>query len=186
MTWTVIRVDQDVRTELRRRAVPLQETANSVLRRLLDLPEEDKQASKLNPRVAKLLAFIQDLVGQTVQLQPHLKGHAILGRTEKFVAYIQPQKEWVKVVARKVDAEKAGLDDWESQRQDRYFGCAGVRWYIPDADEQAYHRVAAVLEKLWNTDFYPFSLILVRQTSASRQDDSGKTRKEIYDPDRTA
>jgi hypothetical protein len=146
---TVIRIDPEVRAELQRRAVPLEDTPNSVLCRMLGLPEP---APRLEPRVAKLLELVQDLVGRTVQLQRDERGYCVLGRIEKVVAYIRPQKERLKVVARKADAEKAGLKNWEKQRQDRFFGGTGVKWFLPDDDEPAYQRAAAVLAKLWSTE----------------------------------
>jgi hypothetical protein len=149
-TSSTIRIDQDVRAELQRWARPLEDTPNSVLRRLLGLPQRDARA--MNPRVAKLLELVQDLVGKTVQLQPQEWGYAVVSRSEKLVAYIKPQKERLKIVARKGEAEKAGLTDWEQQRQDRFFAGVGVKWHIEDGDDAAYRRAAAVLAKLRNCE----------------------------------
>lgn len=147
---TVIRIDAEVLAELQRLAQPLKDTPNSVLRRVFGLPQENTRADKRNPRVAKLLESVKDLVGEKVQLQPHEKGYLVLSRTEKVVGYIQPYKEWLKVVARKGEAQEVGINNWEKERQDRLLGGPSVRWYIWDGDDPAYDRVAAVLGKLWN------------------------------------
>jgi hypothetical protein len=87
-----------------------------------------------------------------VQWQPIERGYAVLSGIGKPVAYIQTQKERLKVVANKTEAEKAGLINWERQRQDRFFGGTGVQWLAPDGDDPACQRAAAVVEKLWNTE----------------------------------
>ena len=61
----VIRIDGEVWAELQRRARPLEDTPNSVLRRVLGLPDEGTGPERLEPRVARLLALVRDLVGQT-------------------------------------------------------------------------------------------------------------------------
>ena len=152
MLTKTIRIDDEVWAEVQRQARPLEDTPNSVLRRMFGLPEETTRGGRINPRVAKLLTLVQDQVGQTVQWQPHERGYAILGRTGEVVAYLQPQKECLKIAASKPDVEIAGIDSWEKQRQDRFFGCAGVRWFIQDGDDAGYQRAAEVLGKLWNID----------------------------------
>ena len=59
----VIRIDAEVWAELQRRARPLEDTPNSVLRWVFGLREEGTGPEHLEPRVARLLALVQDLVG---------------------------------------------------------------------------------------------------------------------------
>ena len=149
---STIRIDQEVRAELQRRGRPLEDTPNSVLRRLLGLPEISKRDTLKNSRVARLIELAGDSIGQAVHWQPIERGYAILDRTESIVAYIRSQKERLKLVARKTGAENAGLSDWQDQRQDQYFGSSSVKWCIPDDDDLAYQRIAAVLGRLSAND----------------------------------
>ncbi len=149
MQSSTIRIDEEVRTELQRRAEPLDDTPNSVLRRVFGLPESE---GRIDPRVAKLRDLVKDLVGEPLKYRRDASGYAVLSRTEKVVAYIRPHKEKLRIAARKRDAEKAGLD-WDNERQDRFFSGVSVRWHIQDDDHPAYRHVAAILVKLWNTDY---------------------------------
>jgi hypothetical protein len=101
--------------------------------------------------VANLVELVQDLVGQTVQLQRDERGYAVMGSAKQLIAHIRPHKERLKVAAKKQDAAKAGLKNWDGERQDRFFGCNAVKWHIQDGDDLACQRVAAELAKLWNT-----------------------------------
>jgi hypothetical protein len=148
----VIRIDDQVWTELQRRARPLEDTPNSVLRRVFELPEEGPESGGLDPRVAALVQRVEQLVGHSPQLHPVEKGYSFLSRTGEGVAYIRPQRERLRVGASKEMAEKAGLNTWDRERVDRFFGGPSVRWYAPDGDDAAYQRVAAVLAKLWGSD----------------------------------
>lgn len=149
---TVIRIDQEVRAELQRRARPLNDTPNSVLRQLLGLPEQTIKTGNMNPRVTRLLELVQELLGHTVHWQRHENSYVFLGGTGRVVAHIRPQREKLRVVARKAEAEKAGLNNWDKERQDKYFGGNSVKWWIQDFDDRAYQRLAAVLEKLWKLE----------------------------------
>jgi hypothetical protein len=77
------------------------------------------------------------------------KGYSFLARTGEGVAYIRPQRERLRVGASKEMAEKAGLNTWDKERADRFFGGPSVRWYAPDGDDAAHQRLAAVLARLW-------------------------------------
>ena len=145
----VIRIDDQVWAELQQRARPLEDTPNSVLRRVFTLPEEGPEPGGLDPRVATLLQRVQPLVGHPPQVHPVEKGYSFLSQTGEGVAYIRPQRERLRVGASKEMAEKAGLNTWDKERADRFFGGPSVRWYAPDGDDAAYQRLAAVLEKLW-------------------------------------
>ena len=89
----VIRIDAQVWAELQRRARPLEDTPNSVLRRVLSLPEEGTGPERLEPRVIRLLALVRGLVGQMPQVEAARKGYAFLSRTGMVVADLRPQKE---------------------------------------------------------------------------------------------
>ncbi len=147
----VIRIDDQVWAELKRRAEALEDTPNAVLRRTYGLLAADSRG-KLDPRVAQMLELVQDLVGQTVQLEPDERGYAVLGRTGKVVAHIGLLKEQLRISTNKRSAEKAMLDNWDKLRKDRFFGGTGVRWFVQDDDDPAYERVAAVLATLWNIE----------------------------------
>ena len=77
----VIRIDAEVWAELQRRARPLEDTPNSVLRRVFGLPDEGTGPERLEPRVARLLALVQDLVGQMPQVEAARKGYSFLSHT---------------------------------------------------------------------------------------------------------
>jgi len=145
----VIRIDDQVWAELQRRARPLEDTPNSVLRRVFGLSEEGPEPGGLDPRVAALLQRVEQLVGQSPQVHPVEKGYSFLSQTGEGVAYIRPQKERLRVGASKEMAEKAGLNTWDRERLKGFFGGPEVRWYIPDGDDAAYQRLAAVLARLW-------------------------------------
>ncbi len=143
---TVIRIDREVLAELQRRAKPLGDTPNSVLRRVFNLQEPEP---KIDPRVGRLRDLVQDLVGQTVRLQRDERGYIINGPDEHIIAHMRTKKERLTVAVRKEDAGKAGIDDWVKERRDRLFGCVSARWYIQDGDEAAYKPVAAAIARLW-------------------------------------
>jgi hypothetical protein len=148
----VIRIDDQVWGELQRRARPLEDTPNSVLRRVFTLPEEGPEPGALDARVAALVQRVEQLVGHSPQLHPVEKGYSFLSRTGEGVAYIRPQRDRLRVGASKGMAEKAGLNTWDRERTKGFFGGPEVRWYAPDGDDAAYQRVAAVLAKLWGSD----------------------------------
>lgn len=148
----VIRIDGQVWAELQQRARPLEDTPNSVLRRVFELPEAASEPGGLDPRVAALLHRVQQLVGAAPQVQPVEKGYSLLSRTGEGVAYIRPQRDRLRVGASKELARKAGLDTWDRERADRFFGGPSVRWYAQDGDDAGYQRLCAVLEKLWRAE----------------------------------
>jgi hypothetical protein len=92
----------------------LEDTPNSVLRRVFGLCEEGTGPECLEPRVARLVALVQDLVGQRPQVEAARKGYAFLSHTGMVVADLRPQKERLRVEASKTVAETAGLTSWAS------------------------------------------------------------------------
>ena len=68
----VIRIDAQVWAELQRRA-PLEDTPNSVLRRVFGLPEDSAGPARLEPRVTRLLTLVRDLVVRCRTWRPREK-----------------------------------------------------------------------------------------------------------------
>ena len=151
----VIRIDAEVWAELQRRARPLEDTPNSVLRRVFGLREEGTGLGSLEPRVAKLLALVQDLVGQMPQVEAARKGYAFLSRTGMVVADLRPQKEQLRAEASKTVAEIAGLTTWDREGSEGSYSGPAVRWYAADGDDASYQSLATVLATLWRSDPEP-------------------------------
>ena len=151
----VIRIDGEVWAELQRRARPLEDTPNSVLRRVLGLPDADTGPERLEPRVTKLLALVRDLVGQMPDVEAARKGYAFLSRTGMVVADIRPQKERLRAEASKTVAATAGLTTWDREGSEGSYGGPAVRWYAADGDDATYQSLATVLATLWRSDPEP-------------------------------
>jgi hypothetical protein len=151
----VIRIDGEVWAELQRRARPLEDTPNSVLRRVLGLPDEGTGSERLEPRVARLLALVQDLVGQMPQLEAVRKGYSLLSHTGLVVADIRPQKERLRAEASKTVAATSGLTTWDREGSESSYGGPIVCWYAADGDDAAYQSLATVLATLWRSDPEP-------------------------------
>jgi hypothetical protein len=148
----VIRIDAQVWAELQRRARPLEDTPNSVLRRVLGLPEDSAGPARLEPRVTKLLALVRDLAGQMPDVEPARKGYAFLSSTGMVVADLRPQKERLRVEASKTVAETAGLTAWDREGSEGFDSGRTVRWYAADSDDTGYQRLAVVLAQLWRRE----------------------------------
>ena len=148
----VIRIDAQVWTELQRQARPLEDTPNSVLRRVFGLPEDIAGPARLEPRVTKLLALVRDLVGQMPDVEPARKGYAFLSSTGMVVADLRPQKERLRVEASKTVAETAGLTAWDREGSEGFDSGRTVRWYAADSDDAGYQRLAGVLAQLWRRE----------------------------------
>ena len=145
----VIRIDDEVWAELQKRARPLEDTPNSVLRRVFGLPEEGAETGKTDIRISELLELVQESVGETPQVCRVRKDYSFLSKTEEVVACIRPQQQRLRIETRKETAQKMGLSDWDRERTKGFFGGPSVRWYIPDGDDAAYQQAAGLLEKLW-------------------------------------
>ena len=148
----VIRIDDEVWGELQKRARPLEDTPNSVLRRVLGLPGEGTGEDAVDPRVADLLELLEERLGTPPQVSRDRKNYAVLSPAREMVAYIRPQHQKLRIGAGLDAAQRAGLSRWDRERQDRFLGGPSVRWYIPDGDEDAYAGAAELLEKLWRLD----------------------------------
>jgi hypothetical protein len=148
MPSKVIRIDEGVWAELQRRARPLEDTPNSVLRRVFGLPEEASDEPGADLRLGRLLELVEEAVGQQPRLSPAAKGYALLSGTNEPVAFLRAQRGRLRVTASKQSAEAAGLSDWHRERSDTDFRGGSVSWYAPDGDQLACQEVASVLIKL--------------------------------------
>ena len=151
----VIRIDAQVWAELQRRARPLEDTPNSVLRRVLGLPEDSAGPARLEPRVTRLLALVRDVVGQMPDVEAARKGYAFLSTTGMVVADLRPQKERLRAEASKTVADTAGLTAWDREGSAGVDGSPAVRWYAADGDDASYQRLAVVLAQLWRAEAEP-------------------------------
>ena len=145
----VIRIDDEVWAELQRRARPLEDTPNSVLRRVFGLPEEATNETGIDHRISRLLQLLEEAVGKRPSLSPATKGYALLSSANEPIAFIRSQRERLRLTASKQSAQDAGLSDWHRERTDTGFSGGSVGWYAPDSDEIAYQELAAVLARLW-------------------------------------
>jgi hypothetical protein len=145
----VIRIDDEVWAELQKRARPLEDTPNSVLRRVFGLPEEGSESDRTDIRITKLLESLEKSVGETPKVCRGRKDFSFLSKTEEVVACIRPQKQRLRIETRKETALKMSLSGWDRERTKGFFGEPSVRWYIPDGDDAAYQQAAELLEKLW-------------------------------------
>ncbi len=145
----VIRIDEEVWAELQKRAHPLEDTPNSVLRKVFGLPEDGAETDKTDIRITKLLEAVEESVGETPQLRRGRKDYSFLSKTEEVVASIRPRQQRLRIETRKETALKMGLSGWDRERKKGFFGEPSVRWYIPDGDDTAYQQAARLLEKLW-------------------------------------
>jgi hypothetical protein len=145
----VIRIDEEVWAELQKRARPLVDTPNSVLRKVFGLPEEASETDETDIRITKLLEALEESVGETPQVRRGRKDYSFLSKTEEVVASIRPRQQRLRIETRKETALKLGLSGWDRERKKGFFGEPSVRWYLPDGDEVAYQQAAGLLEKLW-------------------------------------
>jgi hypothetical protein len=143
----VIRIDEEVWTELQRRARPLEDTPNSVLRRVFGLPEEANGA-ETDHRLGRLVELAEEAVGKRLRLVPARRGYALLSGANRPIAFIRSQRGRLRVTASKQSAQVAGLSDWHRERTETDFSGDSVGWYAPDGDDVAYREAASVLARL--------------------------------------
>lgn len=163
----VIRIDEQVWIELQKLARPLEDTPNSVLRRVFGLSEEEADdrvvevaegkfhEAAMDTRVARLLDAVRTRVGETPQITRGKKVYSLLSETEKVIACIRPHKEKLRIAAEKETAQRAGLGGWDRERPKGWFGKPDVRWYIEDRDDAAYQQAVKLLEQLWRSNSQP-------------------------------
>ena len=145
-TNRTIRIDEEVWAQLQQRARPLEDTPNSVLRRVFGLEARDANAEIVDTRISKLMYLVQEAFGQKVQLQPHETGFTVLDTKGKPMAHLRVENGKLRVAVKEEDLKRAGLHDLLRERESRFFGGASVRWYIPEDDDSAYKEVAEVLK----------------------------------------
>jgi hypothetical protein len=160
----VIRIDEQVWAELQKLATPLEDTPNSVLRRVFGLSEEETDdtivevaagkfhEAAMDTRVARLLDAVGSRIGETPQINKGRKVYSFSSKTEKVLAYIRPHKEKLRIAVAKETAQYAGLRGWDRERPKGWFGKPDVRWYIENGDDTAYQQAAEILEKLWKLE----------------------------------
>ncbi len=147
----VIRIDEEVWAELQQRARPLEDTPNSVLRRVFGLPEESSSEDDMDPRIARLIDLVRGKLGDSPQVCRVRKNYSLLSKNEEMVAYIRPQRQKLRIGARKESAEIAGLGGWDRERSDGFLGGPSVRWYVNDDNDAEYQQTARILESLWKS-----------------------------------
>ena len=148
----VIRIDDQVWAELQKLAKPLEDTPNSVLRRVLGLPEVTWDDDATDPRVTHLLALVGDRLGQQPQTHRVKKDYSFLSHSQGVVAHIRPQSQKLRISAAKNSVQNAGLVKWDREKKDGFLGKPSVRWYVEDGDEMGYQQAARLLEQLWRSD----------------------------------
>lgn len=164
----VIRVDEQVWAELQRRARPLEDTPNSVLRRVFGLEEAGAEPGGMDSRITILLELVHESVGQMPKLDPVRKGYSFLSNSGEVVAYIRPQKERLRIETSKRMAESASLTTWDRERPNGFFGGPCVRWYLPDGDGAAYQRAYEHGQHyVWLSDFHCRLLSVLMQNFSS-------------------
>ena len=149
----VIRIDEQVWSELQKLATPLEDTPNSVLRRVLGLPREAWADDATDPRVSHLLELVASRLGEAPQTCRVKKDYSFLSRSQDVVACIRPQHQKLRIGVARETAQLAGLEGWDRERPSGFFGRPDVRWYIEDGDDAAYQAASGILEKLWRDDF---------------------------------
>ena len=149
MPSKVIRIDEDVWAELQQRARPLEDTPNSVLRRVFGLPEASSaNAEGTDLRLGRLLELVEAAVAQRPSLSAVARGYAVLSAANEPIAFIRVQRDRLRVTTSKQEAKAAGLRDWHRERSDTDFRGGSVSWYAPDSDPAAYQEIASVLVAL--------------------------------------
>ena len=153
-TTRVIRVDNQVWLELKKRAIPFEDTPNSVIRRVLGLPdEEDTNADSVDPRVTELLGAVRKLIGKETHISVDEHGYGFRSKAWDVVAQIRCQARQLRITASKRLVETVGITDWDNEiLKSKFFNGSTVRWYLPNKDATASERVANVLAILWRGD----------------------------------
>ena len=154
----VIRIDQQVWTELQRRGVAFEDNPNSVLRRLLGLSTNrlsetaGSGAGVLDPRIARLLALVEARVGESPDSSPTRTGQSRRFKSKRgyVVGFIYAQKRRLKVESNEHLARNAGINNWDHWLRNGWWNQDNsVYWHVPDDDDDSGRRVADVLDRLW-------------------------------------
>lgn len=152
----VIRIDEEVWVELKRRAVPFEDNPNSVLRRVLGLKDNELGRNsigegKIDSRLMKLVDMVGQCDGRHLTIRPNKSGYfGILSDEGKVFGFVYPQRKRLKVEIRKDWAEKVGRQDWEQELKNGWYntGISSVYWFVPNDDEDTYHSVSRLIKAL--------------------------------------
>ena len=156
----VIRVAEDVWAELQRKAVPLEDDVNSVLRKVLGLRTVERGTDNfsedglVDERVSKIRALVAEKIGQEPEILPTTRErrYRFLSNRGSTVAYVlfQPRMHRLRIATAQAMAVKAGIESWNDVVANGWFKADdSVRFFVPDGDEKAYRYAAGVLAKLW-------------------------------------
>lgn len=154
----VIRVDDDVFVELEQKAIGFDATPNSVIRGLLLMEPRVSRGSKadigmLDGRVSRLMEIVESVIGMPPVVSPtKSNSYRFHSRSEKFVGYIYPQKERLKIECpdRYASEVRIEIDTCDHRVPMGFHNWSdSLYWYAPNGDTQAYKRVAETLAKLW-------------------------------------
>lgn len=160
--FRTIEVEEEVWAELQRRAVPLEDDPNSVLRKILGLEaagpirNNSLSSSGKNPQLGRLLTLVEADIGTSPSALPtnnprNLKFLSHKDMTSAFLL-VQPRIGRIRIGASKSTADQAGIDSWDFLRPNGWFNADDeVFWYLPFGDEEAYKKGARILAKLWKS-----------------------------------
>jgi len=163
MDSRVIRVDQQVWSELQKRAVPfIEKNPNSTLRRILGLSElKERESSRGRSadedtyrRITELVDEVGEWEGKKLMVKITSRGSFQMRFNQgKVFGYIyrQDRKQRLVVEVRKDWAQRSNLTSWERESPNAWFNTgSSCYWDIPyGIDEvKARHRVADVLRTL--------------------------------------
>ena len=153
MQSRVIRIDNEVWVELQRRALPFEDTPNTVLRSVLGLTvnagtNDDSGGDVMDIRVSKLRVLVGGAAPLEVQPNKTNNFKILSDHGTKF-SYIYPQKRRLKVEIRKAWVDKIGITVWDHILEKGWFNAEpSVYYYLPDEDNNAYKIVANILARL--------------------------------------
>lgn len=153
----VIRVDEEVYYELRRRARPFEDTPNSVLRQELGLEERVTQSKRtcegtIDPAIVTLLSRAGVASQQATSTSKRANFYRVRGASGNVVAHIERQKSRLRISAPKGATQRLGLTHWDRELRGGYYTADDeVYWYVADSDDDAIARGASALRALCST-----------------------------------
>jgi len=157
-----VEVDEEVWIELQRRAIPLEDDPNSVLRKILGLQatgsiqHNNRSSSGMNSQLDQLLTLVEADTGTFPSALPtkNLRNFKFLSQKELTAAFllVQPRIGRIRIGASKSAAGRAGIDSWDHLGANAWYRADDeVFWYLPFGDEEAYINGARILAKLWKS-----------------------------------
>lgn len=152
----VIRIDENVWSELKARAEPFEDSPNTVLRRVFGL-DSSKATDNSNKdidvdfRIVNLIDLVKRITGGNIEVRPITDRQvSIRSKNGRVFAYVAPQKKRLKIAAEKGRAERAGFTDWEHENEKGWFNSGPeVYWFVTDDDKELYMQAAKMLSGLW-------------------------------------